>query len=205
MPSSASRDAYAQGIAEERARIGRDMHDNIGAKLLSALHGTKPDSKDAIIRDALSDLRDIINNVTGTPQSLEENLAELRLETAERLSAAGLVLRWSSHGDDGAPVSPIAAHALRSIVREAVSNSIRHANAKAVTIEIGHARERLDLTIDDDGRCAPGSPRQEMGTGSGIAGIRARLAALGGQLEIIDGGAGFTLKAQFSSVQGARA
>jgi len=203
--SSASRDAYAQGIAEERARIGRDMHDNIGAKLLSALHGTKPDSKDAMIRDALSDLRDIINNVTGTPQSLEENLAELRLETAERLSAAGLVLRWSSRGDDCAPVSPIAAHALRSIVREAVSNSIRHANAKAVTIEIRHAEERLNLTIDDDGKCAPGGPRQEIGTGSGLAGIRARLAALEGQLEIIDGGAGFTLKAQFSSVQGARA
>ncbi|MEH6726423.1 MAG: ATP-binding protein, partial [Hyphomicrobiales bacterium] len=202
--SSASRDAYAQGIAEERARIGRDMHDNIGAKLLSALHGTKPDGKDAMIRDALADLRDIINNVTGTPQSLEENLAELRLETAERLSAAGLVLRWSFHDDDGAPVSPVSAHALRSIVREGVSNSIRHANARAVTIEIKHAHEQLDLTISDDGKCAPGNLPQETFTGSGLAGIRARLAPLKGQLEIINGGAGFTLKAQFSSVQGSR-
>ncbi|AKI03538.1 signal transduction histidine kinase (plasmid) [Hoeflea sp. IMCC20628] len=200
--SSASRDAYAQGIAEERARIGRDMHDNIGAKLLSALHGTRPESKDAMIRDALSDLRDIINNVTGLPQTLDESLAELRLETAERLSAAGLAMRWTSHGDDDAPVSPIATHALRSIVREGVSNSIRHANAKTVTVEIAHANGWLALTISDDGQCAAADLQR--GTGSGLAGIRARVVALKGQMEIIESGPGFTLKAQFSSVQGSR-
>ncbi|MCY0147648.1 histidine kinase [Hoeflea sp. G2-23] len=199
-----SHNAFERGKAEERARIGRDMHDNIGAKLLSALHGTRPDSKDAMIRDALADLRDIINNVTGTPQSLDENLAELRLETAERLSAAGLALHWVSDADDGAPLSPVAAHALRSIVREGVSNSIRHANAKTVTVKIGHADERLDLTITDDGDCAAVGAQRDISTGSGLAGIRARLAALKGQLEIIDSGAGFTLKACFSSVQGRR-
>lgn len=200
--SSAGRDAYAQGIAEERARIGRDMHDNIGAKLLSALHGTKPESKDAMIRDALSDLRDIINNVTGVPQCLDESLAELRLETAERLFAAGIALRWSSHGADDVPVSPVAAHALRSIVREAVSNSIRHANAKTVTVAIGHADDRLELTISDDGQSTAGDAQRDGSTGTGLTGMRARLSALKGQMEITESGPGFTLKAQFSTVEG---
>lgn len=200
--SGASRDAYAQGIAEERARIGRDMHDNIGAKLLSALHGTKPESKDAMIRDALSDLRDIINNVTGVPQSLDESLAELRLETAERLFAAGIALRWSSHGADDAPVSPVAANALRSIIREAVSNSIRHANASSVSVAIGHADDRLELTISDDGQSTAGDQPRDGGSGTGLAGMRVRLAGLKGRMEIIESGPGFTLKAQFSTVEG---
>lgn len=199
-----SHSAFERGKAEERARIGRDMHDNIGAKLLSALHGTRPDSKDAMIRDALSDLRDILNNVTGLPQTIEESLAELRFETAERLSAAGLALQWSSPDEDATPLCPIAAHALRSILREGISNSIRHANAKSVAVEIKHVQQQLELTIRDDGQSAAGDLQHDISTGSGLAGIRDRLAALKGQLDIIDSGAGFTLKAHFPSVQGTR-
>lgn len=199
-----SHSAFERGKAEERARIGRDMHDNIGAKLLSALHGTRPDSKDAMIRDALSDLRDILNNVTGLPQTIEESLAELRLETAERLSAAGLTLQWTSPDEDATPLCPIAAHALRSIVREGVSNSIRHANATSVAVEIKHVQQQLELTIRDDGQSAAGGLQHDTGTGSGLAGIRARLEALKGQMDIIDSGSGFTLKACFPSVQGTR-
>ena len=92
--SSESRDAYEKGVAEERARIARDMHDNIGAKLLSALHSALPERKDAMVRETLTDLRNILNNLTGTTVSLDEALADLRLETAERLAAAGLTFKW---------------------------------------------------------------------------------------------------------------
>lgn len=195
-----SRDAYARGIAEERARIGRDMHDNIGAKLLSALHGKKPDSKNAMIRDALSDLRDIINNVSGASQTLDETLAELRLETAERLSTAGMSLTWSTDGATGTVTSPVVAHALRSILREGVSNAIRHAGAKMVRVEITQDANHLNLAVSDDGS---GIVQNASGTheGTGLDGIRDRLAVLGGQLEIVDNETGFTLKAEIPSFQ----
>ena len=78
-----------------------------------------------------------------------------------------------------------------------MSNSIRHANARTVSVAIGHADDRLELTISDDGQTTAGAPPRDGGTGTGLAGIRARLAGLKGRMEIIESGPGFTLKAQF--------
>ncbi|RYD35029.1 MAG: hypothetical protein EOP87_08095, partial [Verrucomicrobiaceae bacterium] len=51
-----SRSAYEKGVTEERGRIARDMHDNIGAQLLAALHSPDTESKDCKIRETLADL-----------------------------------------------------------------------------------------------------------------------------------------------------
>lgn len=189
--SCESREAYEKGTAEERDRIARDTHDNIGAKLLSALHGTALERKDTMIREALSDLRDIINNPSGITQTLDELLAELRLETAERLSAAGLSLHWSVEGETLSGVSAEIVHALRSIIREGVSNTLRHAKAASMTISVLLHHEHLQLTISDDGRGIPAHRTNH--DGLGLDGIRARLEALGGTFETASANPGFSL------------
>lgn len=183
----ASRKAHEEGAAEERARIARDAHDNIGAKLLSALHGGEPERKNTMIREALSDLRDIINASAGAPRTVEETLAELRRETAERVSAADLELRWSVSGNGSAGLPATTVHALRSIVREAVSNVIRHAGASAVTIVIDLRGETAGLEIADDGG---GFDPSDVTSGQGLESMRSRVEALDGEFAIRTDGNG---------------
>lgn len=173
------RSAYDRGVCEERGRIARDMHDNIGSQLLGALHSRGEEKKDLMIRETLSDLRDIINNVSGAGLSLEETLADLRAETAERVAAAGVRLDWSVQAGDGLELTPGAAHALRSIVREAASNVIRHAGASQMSVRFTLSAHAARLQIQDDG-CGfdPDAP----GGGNGVSNMRARIASLGGEI-----------------------
>jgi two-component system, NarL family, sensor histidine kinase DevS len=177
-----SRTAYEKGVAEERARIARDMHDNIGAQLMSALHSPAPDKKDTMIRETLSDLRGIINNATAAGGTLEEALAELRYEVAERLSLGGLTLDWRVEGDggEGGALSSQTVHALRSVVREAVSNTLRHSGATAVVISVVQQKGRVRFTLTDNGRGLP----EQFVAGNGLGNIRARVTERGGTVEI---------------------
>ncbi|MFH1497967.1 MAG: ATP-binding protein [Verrucomicrobiota bacterium] len=184
-----SRGAYEKGVSEERARIARDMHDNIGAQLLSALHSQAPEGKDTKIRETLADIRGIINNASGDGLPLEVALGELRYETAERLEAAGLRLDWRVEAGANTPLSPATLHALRSILRETVSNAIRHAGASIFAVEVATAgdSERLRVTLADNGRGLSAEARRD---GNGLKNIRDRMTLLGGTLEMTDAGPG---------------
>lgn len=179
--------AYHKGVNEERSRMARDMHDNIGAQLLAALHSCEPATKDARIREALADLRECVNHPATGTASLDEMLANLRMETAERLEAVGMTLRWESPMDDPAGLARTTVHALRSIIREAVSNAIRHANAREMSIHIRNQNSELTLEIDDDG-C--GFDPDTHHDGNGLINLRERLKSVGGSHEIRSNGDG---------------
>lgn len=189
-----SRTAYENGVAEERRRIARDMHDNIGAQLLGALHSPDSERKNAMISETLSDLHDIINNASAPGLALDEILADLRVESSERLDAAGIECDWDINSDVAPPLSPQAAHALRSIIREAVSNIIKHAGAHAVQIEVGYREGRVSLSIEDDGK---GLDPDLIHAGNGLGNMQARLAGLNGHLELSRGAVGLRITAGF--------
>lgn len=146
-----SRDAQEHGARQERTRMARDLHDNIGAQLLRTLHSRDPERKDAIISETLTDLRDIINNAQGTGLVLSEVLADLRFETDERLAAIDMELRWDMEIDETQAVDARLAHTLRSIIREAASNTIRHARARSFAVSMRVAAGELHVHISDDG------------------------------------------------------
>lgn len=177
----ASRSAYEAGVTEERGRIARDIHDNIGAQLLAALHSDDADRKDARIRETLEDLRAVINDSPAEALTLDEAFAELRVESAERLAAAGIGLRWEGDGCDRTVLDPSTVHALRSILREAVSNVIRHSGARQTSVEVACRQGSLQVRIEDDG---DGCRESDDSSGRGLSNMRARLARLGGSLEI---------------------
>ncbi|WP_323782499.1 sensor histidine kinase [Thalassovita sp.] len=176
-----SRQAFEQGVAEERSRIARDMHDNIGAQLLGALHSRNPDRKDGMIRESLADLRDIINNLSHTGLSLQEVLADLRAETVDRLHNADIALQWQFSGDEAATLSPGSVHAFRSVLREAISNAIRHSQASQVTISVSRDRDVVALSISDDGA---GFDPTGQHAGNGVTNMQARIENLDGRFEI---------------------
>src|SRR5690606_12853270 len=147
-----SKAAHERGVAEERGRIARDLHDTIGARLLSALHQPDREEKDGRIREAMADLRLIINNAVQSGETLEEALAELRQETAERLANVGVSLEWVSESEDAPRLDYRILHTVRTVAREAVSNIIRHAEARNVRLSIVWSDGNLRMTVLDDGK-----------------------------------------------------
>ncbi len=188
----ASRAAYDRGVAEERVRIARDIHDNIGAQLMQALHSDEPPRKNAMIRNSLADLRDIINN-SGTPEvSLEALLADLRAETGSRLDLHAIALDWQVEvpGDLVLEARPL--HSLRSAIREAASNTIKHSGATTMTVAIRAQDGALSVRLADNGR---GIPAQRPGSGHGLANIETRFVSLGGTVSIRSDAAGTRIEA----------
>lgn len=198
------RRAYEIGAAEERRRINRDIHDNIGIQLLGALHSTRPERKDILVRQALTDLREIISNTEGDVRSLADLLADLRAELTEHLEAAGMALKWQSDDRSERGIDPKAAATLKAVLREGVNNAIRHAGASRISIRIFPDAERPDLLvlqISDDGH----GPRREpaeagMRAGQGLANLKRRTESLGGSLcfGAEPGGTGAMLTARVS-------
>lgn len=192
LASSRARDV---GAETERTRIARDMHDNIGAQLLSALHSDTAERKDTLIRESISDLRSIINNEAERDKGLAEALAELRLETLERLAASNIKLDWSCTDTiRDEHVVPRIVYGLRSIVREAASNTIRHSNAKRFYVHIEAQDDSIRLNLSDDGD-GLGSLAQ-LSSGNGLRNIEARLTTFNGTLDVIHEGPGLSLLAE---------
>ncbi len=176
-----SRDAHERGARQERTRMARDLHDNIGAQLLRTLHSSDNERKNAIIAETLTDLRDIINNAQGMGMTLAEILAELRFETDDRLVAVGIDLDWQSDVPDSRVVDARLAHTLRSIIREAASNTIRHAGARHFAVEIAERAGDLHVRISDDGSGMTGTKSRRDG---GLVNMTARAEGHGGALNI---------------------
>jgi len=179
------REIGEQAAAQERERIYHDLHDDLGAKLLSLIHtATTPQQADQA-RAVLQDLRDTVSRSRGTPGTLLDVLADIRNEARQRLAAARIELRWDEA--DGLPDPPLRSEQslhLHRIVREAISNTIRHAQAASLRVRVA-CRGDLLLELTDDGHLA-------LADGSGTRGMRQRAQELAGDIRWTAGTAGGT-------------
>lgn len=188
----AAREALAreQAAATERERIYADLHDDLGARLLGLVHEAQTPQQADRARALLQDLRDVVTRSRGTPGTLGDVLADIRAEAAQRLAAAGIALQWDADGlpDDPALDTGRALHLYR-IVREAVSNVIRHAQARRLRVRIGVREACLQIEITDDGS---GAGANAPGGGRGLDTMRERAAELAGAIDWKAGTAGGT-------------
>ncbi len=182
----------------ERQRLTRDMHDGLGAMLVSSLgqieQGRLSQPEVAqVLRDCLEDLRLTIDSMEPIDQDLTTLLATLRQRVGHRLAQGGITLHWRM--DDLPPLpwldAPAALHVLR-IVQEALANVVKHSRAANVTLSATlDARTGVCVQIEDDGRgvlCAEGGA-----TGRGLGNIQERARQLGGHARIFPAAAGGTL------------
>ncbi|MFF1699237.1 sensor histidine kinase [Streptomyces sp. NPDC058257] len=187
-------------VAEERLRFGRDLHDVMGRNLavialkselaVQLARRGRPEAVDQMVevqRIAQESQREVREVVRGYRE------ADLAVELAGAqgvLEAAGIDCRVAG-SSAGLPV-PVQS-ALGWVVREATTNVLRHGDAQRCDITLTIADERTSLVVENDGvpEAAP-----EGRKGSGLAGLRERLAAVDGTLDFASGDGRFRLAAE---------
>lgn len=180
--ADAGRDAYERGASEERKRIARDMHDDVGARLLTLIHRADSPALADVARAAMTDLRTALGAMDSHATSLVDALADWREEAAERCDAAGIDLRWlTPPPPTDSLLTPRQKAVIERALREAISNAIRHARPRKLTVAMELAAGWLKLHIDDDGETTPPETWRQ---GRGLRGMQQRLAEAGGRLRL---------------------
>lgn len=168
---------------EQRERIYNDLHDDVGAKLLgialSAQLENRPHEAE-VARSALQDLRDVVSRSAQPTTSLSDLLADLCAEAEQRIKDTKIELDW--HFLEHELVLPVSADAslqLSRIVREAISNILRHADAKTITVTQKIDANLFILEIADDGK---GFSTKTIKPHRGISGMTSRAEKLNATL-----------------------
>jgi len=176
-----------QAAAAERQRIASDLHDDLGAKLVTisqaSLYANDIGRVAELARQALSDMRLSVRGLTGAPAPLPYVLADWRSETVERLTLAGVAVFWNANDPALEWMLPARMQVqLTRILREAVSNVIRHSGARMCWVDIHVARDHLRLGVEDDGH---GFDTQQASLGQGLGNMLRRARVLNGTLQIV--------------------
>jgi signal transduction histidine kinase len=173
------RKARQHAAAAERERIYRDLHDDLGARLLDLVYAAPDAALAEQARQALQTLRTLVSDAQRPATTLPRLLDELCAETDRRLRSAGRELLWEQ--DPALPDMPLdqatTLHLAR-IVREAVTNALRHAALQWLRVRLYEVDGVLMCDVTDDGRFDD----QQIGSGTGTQSMRARADELGGEI-----------------------
>lgn len=182
-------DARVEGATHERERILGDLHDDIGAKLLTVVHGARDSRAQELARSALSDLRTLVSARQQPALPLETALNLWQTEFEQRLSQGEATPDWQIHGTvPDISLSPTVYGAIERILREAVTNALRHGQASHVQCRITVSLSRLVFDMSDNGRRKDSTWQP----GSGLRNMHHRAWSIGAMLSIQDTGTGGT-------------
>ncbi len=181
----AKEDVARLAVREERHRIASDLHDVLGHSLsviaLKADLAARMSERDAaaahtemleiarVAREALATTRSVVTGI----QTLD--LGEELLRTRAVLGSAGVDVALEA---DAAEVPHDVGHVLSLVLREAVTNIVRHARASDARIQLRRTDDRVELRIWSGGAVS------SITEGNGIAGMRARVRASGGDCDV---------------------
>ncbi len=187
-----------QALANERGRIAKDLHDDLGANLtglalqLDVLQGQRQASDglqtqlEAIARSTrglVDSMREVIWAVNPQYDDVESLAGFLGQYTETYLAAAGLRCRLDLPAKMPAhPLTADARHHLFLVVKEGLHNIVRHAQATEVQLSIEYEVDELRLIVVDNGRGLPKGCAQV--AGHGLDNMQKRVTSLGGRFSI---------------------
>ena len=177
---------------QERARVARDLHDEVNQSLtglllrLEAVREQAPpelapqlDETKAVANQAMRELLSLARQLR--PTALDDHgLVAAISGQVEQARAGGVEADLEADGD----FSDLAGDAqlvVYRVAQEALSNATRHGEAERIEVTLVRAGESVELAVADDGR---GFVFDESERGLGIAGMRERALAVGGELTI---------------------
>jgi signal transduction histidine kinase len=171
----------------ERLRISRDLHDGLGHNLTALIlklqyltHTTEGDTRDRVnevhqlARLLMSDVRNTVHEMRDdTRIRLREGLQAMASQVPR------LDIRLDMEPD--LTVNQVeVAETLFRCVQEAITNTLRHGNASEMRIVLGEQEGTINLDIQDNGGCS-----LDWREGAGLGGMRERIEALSGKLDIL--------------------
>lgn len=192
----------------ERRRLARELHDETGQALTSILLGLKPLEQSAESEETRAAVGSVRELVVSTLQDVRRLAVELRPATLDDFGLVPAVQRLSDTfreqsglqvdlearlGEERLPSE--VETALYRVVQEALTNIVKHAGADRVSILLSRKDGSVVAVVEDDGSgFDPGAIREDA---LGLAGMRERIALVGGRLQIESSvGAGTTLVAE---------
>ncbi|MGE4072813.1 MAG: sensor histidine kinase [Lysobacterales bacterium] len=186
----------------ERERIGRDLHDLLGhtlsvivlkAELANRLYDRDADAArremaevERVARETLGQVRRAVMGIRAA--GLRAELAGARLA----LDALGIELEQQI---DTVILPPDFETALALVLREAITNCVRHSGARQVRVRLAAGKDEFRLSIEDDGKGTARNSARNDQTGTGIDSMRERVEALDGRFDWESDNSGTRLQA----------
>jgi signal transduction histidine kinase len=202
-----------EAVAEERARIARELHDVVGhavsvmtvqaSGVRRLLSPEQEREREALLiveqtgREALAEMRRLVG-VLRRPEEAPALAPQPSLQHLERLveqaREAGLPVDVRIEGDVAELPPGVDLTAYR-LVQEGLTNAMKHAKATRAEVVVRYGPDAVELQVTDDGRGFSDSSVE--GSGHGLVGMRERVAVYGGELQAGAGpDGGYTLHAR---------
>jgi signal transduction histidine kinase len=180
-----------QVTERERKRIAADLHDDLGAKLLTIVHTSDSERISTLAREALEEMRLSVRGLTGKPVRLIDALGDWRAEVVSRLAQAGIEADWNAPVEEMPHTLSARAYVQTTrILREAVSNIIKHSGASHCAVGCHIEQGDFQLVVQDNGKGIPMELDGRMDRGHGMSSMKHRAKQLQGQC-LVESGPGY--------------
>ncbi len=179
-----------QVTERERKRIAADLHDDLGAKLLTIVHTSESERISTLAREALEEMRLSVRGLTGKPVRLADALGDWRAEVVSRLAQAGIEAEWAAPEELPQTLSARAYVQTTRILREATSNIIKHSGASHCGVRCQVADGDFQLVVQDNGEGIAAEPDGRLDRGHGMATMKQRAKQMQGQC-LVESGPGY--------------
>lgn len=206
--AEARAEAALRQAAEERLRIARELHDAFGHTMAAvsvqagvAVHvmQRRPEQAAAALTtikrvsdEGLAEVRTLLAILRGDDLDHPARALDQLESLLEVVRGDGVRAELTIHGERRSLPAAVDLAAFR-IVQESLTNVRKHANARSVRVDVAYEQDQIELTIRDDGAGGTAAAPDRDG-GHGIEGMRARAAALGGQLTAAPADGGFRVR-----------
>ncbi len=180
-----------QVTEKERKRIAADLHDDLGAKLLTIVHTSESERISTLAREALEEMRLSVRGLTGKPMRLADALADWRAETVSRLGQANIEADWRGPTEEIDQLLPARSFVQTTrILRESVSNIIKHSGASHCKVRCAISEHEFGLLVQDNGKGIPMELDGKLDRGHGMSSMKHRAKQMQGQC-LVESGPGY--------------
>lgn len=178
-----------KAVADERARIMKDIHDGIGGQLMASLSLIEKEEKSkvrenihSILSDCLDDFRLIINSLNIHANTLSILLADYKYSLSKKVENLDIEIDWTM-GDfaESIVLAPQQGLHLLRILQESFTNILKHSGATRIDFHTYEDNEHAVIVIEDNGEFILRDTEQK---GHGLMNMRSRARELGAELDI---------------------
>jgi len=176
------RDAYLAGQTQERNRIRRELHDQIGHKLLSLIYTAQDSNSRSLAQETMAQLSEVIQALKQEPISLDDLAVRIHTLSSDTCRHAGLKLEWNNEirPDNDIEINSEQYLNILNIVRELLSNTVKHSNASTLGIALDYSENILTVNYTDNGT---GFSQAEVKPGNGLFSMQLRATELKASME----------------------